>query len=122
MITKQSFRACNLIVALLLSVFTLSLTACGDDDSGSGKIVGKWVLDDSYYRFDSNGTGKYHSGGDVWADFGYNTQGGSDGGTVFIRATYVNDKTHGVWKDEYSGSYDTKERTLRIKGKIYTRQ
>lgn len=107
----------------LVCMFTLSIAACSsDDDSSSNSIVGKWVLDNSYYRFDSDGTGMYDSGGDTWGDFKYNTQSGTEGGSVYIRITYTNSKSQNVWRDEFSGSYNTKEGKLWINGKTYIKK
>lgn len=64
----------------------------------------------------------YDSGIVVWGDFNYTTQTYENGGTVYIKISYVDLETKSVWRGELSGSYDIAQRKLWIKGKTYTKK
>ena len=81
---KKSFKQVSLskkkakfllTVTLFFSLMGGILTACSDDDKDSPAtgIVGEWISDDGdlYYRFNSNGTGRYICLGD---EPGYNPE------------------------------------------------
>ena len=88
-----------LVLLALSAMLVCSCSSDDDNDSSKNSIVGEWGLNNAYYMFSSDGTGLYDSGGDVWGSFVYNTEGGS----VYIRITYVNSKYQNIWHDELSG-------------------
>lgn len=117
-----------ILMLLFLGMMAISFTACSSDDEeddGSqrykNQIIGTWYCDYLSYRFESGGTGWYNSNsGDVIADFKYIIEGQ---GVQMHQFTYVNTATGSIWKgeDKYA-SYNPEENTMRIEGRIFTRQ
>ena len=115
--SKAFFTASRLIVMVLACVSLLSIASCSKDDDKPG-IVGTWVYGKSTFRFESDGTGVYKTGGDIWGDFKYNVSSG----TVYMRIIYVNNRNNNVWRDEIEGSYSSSEDIFWYNGKKYTRK
>ena len=110
-------------LAMLALAFTtvITLTACGggDDDlpgipnnSHSNSVIeGRWVRGNSYYDFESDGTGCFVNKDypDNTCTIKFNVQGSGNYGTIFIRAVYSNHKYGTTSRDDYSGSYNLKD-------------
>ena len=119
--TRSRLSANRLIVMTFACLMAVCLAACGEDDDNDNpenKILGTWIYKKQSYLFNSDGTGEYNSGGDVWGDFKYNLSGSS----VYIRITFVNSKYGSVWRDEKRGTYYSYNDTFGIDGKSFVRK
>ena len=120
--TKPFFSVSRLIAMTLTFFMAVCFAACsGDEDSDDSfekKILGTWVCQNASYMFNSDGTGIYDTGGDLWGHYKYSMSGSS----VYMRITYVNSKYGNVWHDEISGDYHSNDDTFWVDRTKYVRK
>lgn len=125
-----------LAVTLFFSLMGGMLTACSDDDKDSptSGIVGEWISDNGhlYYRFNSNGTGRYICLAD---EPGYNPEHPDavinhpddpddftykvEGDHIIISSTWTNHEGKEII-DQEDYLYDLSGNTLQLKCIRYT--
>ena len=116
--TNKSFFASRMAMLVLACVLTMGLASCSKDDDDDKGIVGTWVNGELSYRFDSDGTGRYYSGGDVWGSINYTFSSN----TVYMKIVYHNTKARSVRRDELSGHYNSVDDTFNVRGEKFTRK
>lgn len=119
----------TILMLLFLGMMAISFTACSssdnEEDDGSQRykrqIIGTWYCDRVSYVFESDGTGWCNSDSwDVIANFKYTIEGQ---GVQMHQFTYVNTTTGSLWYGEdQNASYNPEQNTMRIEGRIFTRQ
>ena len=117
----------SILMLLFLGMMAISFTACSSSDDDvdptqryRSHILGEWYCDNIEYRFESDGTG-WRNCGDIIADFKYTIYGQGVSMRLF---TYVNTATGSIWKDDDGDDavYNPEQNTMRIEGRIFTRQ
>lgn len=94
----------KLLLLSALTIVSLSLTSCGDDDSdGGGNIIGKWAYDKE---------GMTASGHDVLQDYAFNQEGCEKDyiefdATTFKDVSHESDCTPDITSDPYTKSGNT---------------
>lgn len=109
---------------VLVGMMTINFTACSSDDDVDptqqyrNDILGGWYYDEVEYWFSDDGTGEY-SCGDVFGSFRYTVEGQ---GVQMRLFKYMNIATGSIWEGEnMDAHYDPEKNTLRIDGRIFTR-